>query len=213
MNYQEQLKQPEWADKRQEILKRDDFKCTACGADKSEYDGWAVRFEEVVSDELSKYGYSIHFDENTDYNSVISFGRQWVNKVDFLSRIREPFSLKKVRFGERQWYNKPPNLVFYYSGESKIYQLGQLNIHHKFYISGRLAWQYENEALVTLCYDCHKKIHEDERIEIHGPETNSTKSRYVENCSKCEATGYLPEFSHRDNGVCYSCNGRGVLKH
>lgn len=35
-----------------------------------------------------------------------------------------------------------------------------LNIHHTYYIEGRKPWEYENEALVTLCEDCHKKRHE-----------------------------------------------------
>lgn len=211
MNYQEQLRQPEWAAKRQEILTRDDFKCVSCGTEKSEYDGWSMSFEEIPSEELVQHGHSIMVNENTNYETVFSMGKQWVNKVEFISKIREPFSLKNVRFSERKWNDKQPKLVFYYSGESENYRLGQLNIHHKFYISGNLAWQYQNEALVTLCYDCHKEVHQKHKIEIKTHDLNPAKSRYAKNCDKCEGTGHLPEFSHRDNGICYPCIGMGVL--
>jgi len=34
-----------------------------------------------------------------------------------------------------------------------------LHVHHKKYIYGRKPWEYKNEALVTLCENCHKKEH------------------------------------------------------
>lgn len=32
-----------------------------------------------------------------------------------------------------------------------------LQIHHRHYVTGREPWDYPNELLVTLCYECHKK--------------------------------------------------------
>ena len=34
-----------------------------------------------------------------------------------------------------------------------------LQVHHKKYIKGRLAWEYDESNLVTLCSECHKEIH------------------------------------------------------
>ena len=34
-----------------------------------------------------------------------------------------------------------------------------LQVHHKKYIKGRLAWEYDEENLITLCSECHKKLH------------------------------------------------------
>jgi len=34
-----------------------------------------------------------------------------------------------------------------------------LQVHHKKYIKNRLAWEYDDSNLITLCSDCHKKIH------------------------------------------------------
>lgn len=34
-----------------------------------------------------------------------------------------------------------------------------LNVHHRYYISGRNIWQYPTWSLVTLCERCHKDTH------------------------------------------------------
>jgi 5-methylcytosine-specific restriction endonuclease McrA len=34
-----------------------------------------------------------------------------------------------------------------------------LNVHHKYYTDGKMAWEYPNSALVTLCDKCHKVEH------------------------------------------------------
>lgn len=35
----------------------------------------------------------------------------------------------------------------------------QLDVHHLRYIMGRKAWEYDDGDLVTLCRDCHEKLH------------------------------------------------------
>lgn len=35
----------------------------------------------------------------------------------------------------------------------------KLQVHHKHYIAGKMAWEYNDSDLITLCKDCHKKIH------------------------------------------------------
>lgn len=32
----------------------------------------------------------------------------------------------------------------------------QLQVHHLYYLPGLLIWEYEDEALVTVCKDCHE---------------------------------------------------------
>lgn len=36
-----------------------------------------------------------------------------------------------------------------------------LQVHHTKYIKGKRAWEYPNSTLVTLCKDCHQKVHQD----------------------------------------------------
>lgn len=35
-----------------------------------------------------------------------------------------------------------------------------LNVHHLNYEKGKLAWEYPNERLITLCQDCHENEHD-----------------------------------------------------
>ncbi len=34
-----------------------------------------------------------------------------------------------------------------------------LHVHHLYYLTGALPWDYPNEALVTWCEDCHEAGH------------------------------------------------------
>lgn len=84
-----------------------------------------------------------------------------------------------------------------------------LNIHHKYYIQGHKPWEYTPEALVTLCEDCHKKRHETSRIPLYDQD-----KRLINNlvpCSRCGGSGYLPQYSHVEHGICFKCGGEGVI--
>lgn len=37
----------------------------------------------------------------------------------------------------------------------------QLDVHHKYYEKGKMAWQYPDEALITLCHRCHGSFHHE----------------------------------------------------
>lgn len=49
----------------------------------------------------------------------------------------------------------------------------KLNVHHIFYIKGRLPWEYPNYALITLCRSCHLKWHDEHDI-IKKPDNDKT---------------------------------------
>lgn len=34
-----------------------------------------------------------------------------------------------------------------------------LHVHHKYYLEGKLPWEYNDNALVTLCEYCHQRMH------------------------------------------------------
>jgi hypothetical protein len=38
----------------------------------------------------------------------------------------------------------------------------QLHIHHRFYIKGRKAWEYDNDVFQVLCEICHELEHKKE---------------------------------------------------
>jgi 5-methylcytosine-specific restriction endonuclease McrA len=39
-----------------------------------------------------------------------------------------------------------------------------LQVHHKKYIVGRMAWEYPNSILITVCGECHLFIHNTRKI-------------------------------------------------
>ena len=39
-----------------------------------------------------------------------------------------------------------------------------LEVHHITYLYGRLAWEYPDYYLVTLCRDCHQREHDEKNI-------------------------------------------------
>lgn len=41
----------------------------------------------------------------------------------------------------------------------------ELNVHHSIYRKGLKPWEYENSDLITLCRDCHKRMHMPEYLQ------------------------------------------------
>ena len=51
--------------------------------------------------------------------------------------------------------------------ESMMFKLPILNIHHKYYIEKSKPWEYDNDALVTLCTQCHEKRYQQRKIPMY----------------------------------------------
>lgn len=45
-----------------------------------------------------------------------------------------------------------------------------LHVHHRYYISGNMPWEYSPKALITLCYSCH---------DMETQELNNSKQRLI----------------------------------
>lgn len=66
-----------------------------------------------------------------------------------------------------------------------------LNVHHLSYEKGKLAWEYPNEQLITLCEQCHAKEHKTTRPYVgevyvyhHSDYTNYMVCYSVNNAKK-----------------------------
>lgn len=82
-----------------------------------------------------------------------------------------------------------------------------LNVHHKHYIVQHKAWEYEDDDLVTLCNECHTKIHQAIGAPVYSNENGFMKEVSLTPCSRCNGTGYFPEYEHVENGICFRCRG------
>jgi 5-methylcytosine-specific restriction endonuclease McrA len=86
-----------------------------------------------------------------------------------------------------------------------------LHVHHKYYILISKAWQYNNDALITLCSSCHQDIHDKNLIPVY---TNGfmTQKLNLTKCPRCNGSGYLGEYHYYLNGVCFGCDGYKYLE-
>lgn len=39
-------------------------------------------------------------------------------------------------------------------------EVNNLQVHHLYYTSGAMIWEYDDEALVTICEKCHEHYHD-----------------------------------------------------
>ncbi|WP_165157407.1 HNH endonuclease [Parabacteroides sp. ZJ-118] len=88
-------------------------------------------------------------------------------------------------------------------------KLPLLDVHHKAYIVNRKAWEYEDDNLMTLCRACHEKEHLEHEVFLY--DENNQPLHKLRTCDKCNGTGYLPKYHYYEFGVCFKCDGRGVL--
>jgi hypothetical protein len=84
------------------------------------------------------------------------------------------------------------------------YVLG-LHIHHKYYQKTKLAWEYPNEALLTLCWVCHEEAHKNQVVDVF--DENMNKVSNYNYCSRCFGAGWFPEYKHFEGGICFRCKG------
>lgn len=89
----------------------------------------------------------------------------------------------------------------------------ELHVHHKYYVKDHYPWQYSEDALVTVCMECHENIHDNEEIPVYLQIDKEIKLPTCK-CAKCNGKGYIKNYKYYMNGVCFSCDGAGykILK-
>ena len=194
VSYQMLLQTKEWHERRESIMNRDNHKCCKCGK-------WAT------------------IKQCYDFESGIQCNVWWdYSSIDFSC----------PNFGVVRGY-KPPEIF----GKNPIYCFNSsmaeiladkayhLEIHHKYYIHSSLPWNYNDEALITLCNWCHRETHETgapipvfptqaARDEVLRKVAGlKQKAFYYTSCSKCGGSGDIPSYKHVEGGVCFRCGGSG----
>jgi hypothetical protein len=80
----------------------------------------------------------------------------WKPKSDYAKKLEHPkWQLKRLEIMKRD------GMVCRSCGESEQ----QLQVHHRYYVSGRDPWEYPDWSLVTLCKCCHgrEKLAQEDR--------------------------------------------------
>lgn len=86
-----------------------------------------------------------------------------------------------------------------------------LHVHHKYYVYTQLPWEYEDQALVTLCNWCHAEVHQHETIVMYFDTTSNCFENLIP-CKRCNGAGWFPEYKHIHSGICYECHGARFSK-
>ena len=82
-----------------------------------------------------------------------------------------------------------------------------LNVHHRYYLFTKKAWEYDDNALITLCRHCHILVHKSVPPLIYLERNGKLESIKFTPCHRCHGAGFIPEFKHVNNGICFRCNG------
>lgn len=102
----------------------------------------------------------------------------------------------------------PKGSIAEHSLLSMSINITSLHVHHKYYVEGRLPWEYDDDILITYCFECHRKWHEENDVKSFALIDGKLVERKYTVCGRCNGAGWFPEYSHRDNGICYECNGK-----
>lgn len=73
----------------------------------------------------------------------------------------------------------------------------------------RLAWEYDNSNLITLCENCHEEEHIQQEIPLYDENLNLIS--HIETRDRCNGLGYIKQYNYYHNGICFKCEGKGVI--
>lgn len=147
-------------------------------------------------------------------------------KSDILSRpsvhaLTQEKGLTAIRYvdliNSREWHLKRLEVLIrdHYACQdcSKMNQK-YLQVHHNYYLADRLPWDIDNTALVTLCRDHHKGRHNGKVMKVYKKVNGQLIETVNQNtyCDRCSGMGYLPQFSHVQEGICFKCHGDCITR-
>lgn len=196
ISYQMLLLTVEWQERRKKILDRDNNKCQKCGK-------WATLKQSYDFKPGIYVEYNIWWDDSS---------LDW-----YMGATKEEYKPSEEIFG------KGAKVICYNGGMAEIFanKSYHLEIHHKYYINSSLPWQYNDEALTTLCNWCHRETHESgELIPVFPTQVArdlilrrvanfEQYGSYYTSCSRCGGSGDIPSYKHVEGGVCFRCGGSG----
>ncbi len=81
------------------------------------------------------------------------------------------------------------------------------HIHHKYYILSKLPWEYENDALITMCNWCHNEWHENNKAPVYNIVNDNLVKCNFTVCDRCNGAGVFPQYKHIMHGLCFKCHG------
>lgn len=195
--YSKLLNTIEWAEKRNEILKRDKHACVRCKRNKT---GSFSRnqIQAILDTNNDKIIWRIVGSDLQVIDSI-NGGDYWFFSIKTLDKFRS--SYWELKFAEC----KKGDTIFVLIQAPKRYFL---QIHHKHYILNKLPWEYRDSDLQTVCNWCHWDIHCNEKVNTFMLIDGVLIKTSLTPCYKCKGAGWFPEYVHIESGICFRCLGQ-----
>jgi 5-methylcytosine-specific restriction endonuclease McrA len=213
MNYNEQLDSQEWKSKREEIILRDNSRCTECNIERNQILGLSSKFGIKDYENLKAEIFSV-IKSNNETQSIFIIKNNFLSPCYYVGKSEQTPDISELKYAS-QWIERK-NLFelketryICFDKDTQIKEMYDLNVHHKYYILEKMAWEYKNDALITLCASCHKEEHSKKQIPVYNEKGEFQHN--AENCPKCSGAGVLSEYSYYMNGVCFKCMGTGNI--
>lgn len=185
--YGELLLTQEWRDRRENIINRDQGACRSCKRKATELiSGKPARY--LTESELNEYRVEAALAEKKSQ-------AEWES-----SELRKKLELLLGK--DFTSIRRKTEIPFAGLEENPVF----LHVHHKYYVKASLPWEYPDDALITLCMDCHTAFHKENVVPVYEDKMRSVRLS-VEFCQKCEGSGYIGEYWYYKEGVCFSCKG------
>ena len=77
-----------------------------------------------------------------------------MNKKDYKNYLQDPRWLLR----RNQILTRDKNTCQFCGAQDRV-----LHVHHKYYIEGLKPWEYDDDALISLCKNCHESVTSDGR--------------------------------------------------
>lgn len=186
-DYDSQLNQYKWHEKRFNFFRTSGYSCSKCNARAT-----IKMISEIGENDSSSISYK--YDQFVGQNK---------NKIDTAISFLNSFNLPLLALNW-SFLQHPTN------EEDVILQL-----HHTYYINDdRKAWEYNDDCFKVLCKRCHEALHEEDEIPVYDSEEDrligqQNENATIEPCDRCEGVGFIEKYQHVQNGICFKCWGEG----
>jgi len=135
----------------------------------------------------------------------INWNEVFKKKREYIAHYQKKFPHLQVR-GDEDYEKEIINRAEK-NKDKKWYVVPGLNVHHRYYMKGKMAWDYPDNVFETLCSECHEAFHAENKVPYY-----SESGELILNltpCDRCGGHGIIPAFTHIQNGICFKCFGKG----
>lgn len=232
-SYAQLLECDEWKERREEILSRDNYYCSKCNSSEPlKHMNYAIFFkkqhlvknESIIETSIPLDDFKVRFDileikifKNpfvkllygvTDKYTILAVDQNLIKNEGNKSMMVNYFHnnvngcimpiIEKIG-SKRQAIPIPYIIPINFSSP--------LQVHHKYYIHKRLPWKYEDDAFITYCAKCHQEFHDYNNVKVYSEIGGILKEINYTPCKRCNGSGFLSQYLHVQNGICFRCKG------